>query len=162
MNTECCCCCCCVLLCCFCCSAGWPNLFPWFIESDPSILFLFHSRTIFFLMYPLAVLCRLYSLDLPTSSVITGMRGAKAGVSPPRQSRRSSNNNGAMHGQWRQNYLYMYDTGPSITWPILDRIFKPHLVRTALLKVPGRRQLRLRWKKYFVRIIYAQRTTCRR
>ena len=38
-------------------------------------------------MYPLAVLlCRINDLDLPTSLVITGMRGAKAGVSPPRQS----------------------------------------------------------------------------
>ena len=38
-------------------------------------------------MYPLALLlCRLYILDYPTSSVIAGMRGAKAGVSPPRPS----------------------------------------------------------------------------
>ena len=37
-------------------------------------------------MYPLAVLlCRINDLDLPTSLVITGMRGAKAGVSPPRR-----------------------------------------------------------------------------
>ena len=38
-------------------------------------------------MYPLAVLqlCRIYGLDLPTSSVIAGMRGAKAVVSPPRR-----------------------------------------------------------------------------
>ena len=38
------------------------------------------------LMYPLAVLCRFYGLDLPTSSVLMDMRGAKAGVSPPRRS----------------------------------------------------------------------------
>ena len=37
-----------------------------------------------FLMYPVAVLCRLYGLDLPTSSVIAGMRGAVAGVIPQR------------------------------------------------------------------------------
>ena len=30
--------------------------------------------------------CRTYGLDLPTSSVITGMRGTKAGVIPPRRS----------------------------------------------------------------------------
>ena len=35
-----------------------------------------------FFMYPSAVLCRIYGLDWPTSSVIAGMRGAKAGVSP--------------------------------------------------------------------------------
>ena len=39
-----------------------------------------------FLMCPLAVLRRIYGLDLLTSSVITGMRRAKAGVSPPRRS----------------------------------------------------------------------------
>ena len=37
-------------------------------------------------MYPLSVLCRMYGLDLPTSSVIAGMRAAKAGVRPLRQS----------------------------------------------------------------------------
>ena len=40
-----------------------------------------------FLMRPLAVLlCRIFGLDLPICSVMAGMRGAKAGVSPPRQS----------------------------------------------------------------------------
>ena len=38
-----------------------------------------------FFMYPSAVLCRIYGLDWPTSSVIAGMRGAKAGVGPPRR-----------------------------------------------------------------------------
>ena len=38
------------------------------------------------LMHPLAVLYHICGLDLPTSSVITGMRGANAGVSPPRRS----------------------------------------------------------------------------
>ena len=28
----------------------------------------------------------IYGLDLPTSSVVAGVRGAKAGVSPPRRS----------------------------------------------------------------------------
>ena len=57
----------------------------WFIESDPSVFFLF-IQTRFILMYPLAVLlCRIYGLDLPTSSVILGMSRAKAGVSPPRR-----------------------------------------------------------------------------
>ena len=47
-----------------------------------------HSNTIYYLLlvYLLAVLCRIYGLDLPTSSAITSMRGAKASVSPPRQS----------------------------------------------------------------------------
>ena len=57
----------------------------WLIESDPSASFSSFKRDIF-LMYPLAVLCRIYGLDLPTSSVITGMRGAKVGVNPPRRS----------------------------------------------------------------------------
>ena len=43
-------------------------------------------KRIFNLMYPLAVLCRSYGLDLPTSLVITDMRGAKANVIPPRRS----------------------------------------------------------------------------
>ena len=37
-------------------------------------------------MCPLAALCSIYGLDLPTSSVTTCMRGAKAGVSPLRRS----------------------------------------------------------------------------
>ena len=60
----------------------------WFVESDPSLYLSLHSNTehelIF--MHPLAVLS-LYGLDLPnrytTSSALTGMRGAKAGGSPP-------------------------------------------------------------------------------
>ena len=66
--------------CCSSSSAGWQNcccdslnLIPVFSSSFKHMFF----------MYPLAVLCRFYGLDLPTSSVIAGMRGAKAGVSPP-------------------------------------------------------------------------------
>lgn len=33
-------------------------------------------------MRPLAALCRIYGLDLPTSSTITGMRGAAGGCQP--------------------------------------------------------------------------------
>ena len=38
-----------------------------------------------FLISPLAVICRIYGIDWPTSSVLTGIRGAKAGASPPRR-----------------------------------------------------------------------------
>ena len=52
-----------------------------FNESDPSVCFLFiRTRT------PWQYYCRFYGLDLPTSSAIASMRGAKAGVSPPRRS----------------------------------------------------------------------------
>ena len=44
-----------------------------------------HSNTIHFLCTPWQF-WRILGLDLPTSSVITSMRGAKAGVSPPRRS----------------------------------------------------------------------------
>ena len=45
----------------------------------------FKRDTLF--MYHLAVLlCCIYGLDLPASSVITGMRGAKANVNTPRRS----------------------------------------------------------------------------
>ena len=36
-------------------------------------------------MYPLAALCRIFGLDLPASSEIKDMRGAKAGVIQPRR-----------------------------------------------------------------------------
>ena len=58
----------------------WLNLVPVYSFS------LFSFKRDLFSMYPLAILCRIYGRDLPTSSVITGMRGAKAGVRPPWQS----------------------------------------------------------------------------
>ena len=58
--------------------AGSLNLIPVFPFSS--------FNAIYFWWYPLAALCRIYGLDLPTSSVIAGMREAKAGVSPPRRS----------------------------------------------------------------------------
>ena len=53
--------------------AGSLNLIPEFC---------FESTTIYFLC---TQSCRIYGLDLPTPSEIIGMRGAKAGVSPPRE-----------------------------------------------------------------------------
>ena len=53
---------------------GFPN-FP----NKPT-----HTCWQFQIRYLYVLLCRIYRLDAPTSSVITGMRGAKAGVSPPR------------------------------------------------------------------------------
>ena len=104
MHTECCCrhrCCCCCFVCCYTAAvaAAAVLLLPaavrhhvpdgqiccCFIESDPTQCFSSFKREDF-LWYPLAVLYRIYGLDLPTSSVTTGMRGAKAGVSPPRRS----------------------------------------------------------------------------
>ena len=59
----------------------------WFVESDSIQCFLsfIQTRFIFNVFAPWQH-CRIYGLDLPTSSVITGMGGAKAGVSPPRRS----------------------------------------------------------------------------
>ena len=57
----------------------------WFVESIIPVLYFSSFERGLFFMYPLAVLCRIYGLDWPTSSVFTGMRGAKAGVSPPRR-----------------------------------------------------------------------------
>ena len=74
---------------CCCCSsssAGWQKLLLWFIESDSSVIFLFQLELIF--MHPLAVLSHLRPrfVSCNTSSVVASMRGAKAGVSPPRRS----------------------------------------------------------------------------
>ena len=102
IHTECCCCCCCCSVCCYTAfvAAAAVLLIPaavrhcvpdgqiwcWFIESDPVFSFSSFKRDCFS-MYPLAVLsCRIYGLDLRKSSVIAGMREAKAGVSPLRRS----------------------------------------------------------------------------
>ena len=61
------------------------QFFCWFTESDPSVFFLFIRTRFIFDAPPLAVLCRIYGLDL-LRLVITGMRGANAGVSSPRRS----------------------------------------------------------------------------
>ena len=100
MRTECCrcCCCSCVLIHCCVVAAAAVLLLPaavrhrvpdgqiccWFIEFDLSVFFLFIQTRFIFLCTPRQY-CRIYALDMPTSSVITGMHGAKAGVSPPRR-----------------------------------------------------------------------------
>ena len=59
----------------------------WF-EFDFNAFFLF-IQTPFMFNAPLdSTGCRIYGLDLPISSVITGMREAKVGVSLPRRSPR--------------------------------------------------------------------------
>ena len=84
---RCCCCnssaadsCCCSLSC-----AGWPNLvlvhWIW-----PQCFLSPHLNANLFLVYPLAVLYRIYGRDFPTFSAIAGTRGTKTGVSPLRQS----------------------------------------------------------------------------
>ena len=70
--------------------ARWLNLFPWFAASASGVFFLF-IQTRFLSMYPLAVLSHLqgrFSNLWHISYIlgITGMLGAKAGVSPPRRS----------------------------------------------------------------------------
>ena len=66
----------------------------WFIEYDPSVFFL--RASIFGVsLGSTAVSYIIYGLDLPPSLVTTDIRGAKAGVSPPRQNPRctyTSNN----------------------------------------------------------------------
>ena len=101
----CCCCCCCSWVCCYntavaaaataccCCSsscAGWQSLLLWFVASDSSVFFLFIKIRFIFnvpLDSTIAFTASIFTYNAyHTSSVITGMRGAKAGVSPPRQS----------------------------------------------------------------------------
>ena len=60
--------------------AGSLNLIP------SSVFFLFIQTRFFKCMYPLAVLSHLRARFAYTSSVITGIRGAKAAVGPPRRS----------------------------------------------------------------------------
>ena len=64
----------------------WMAKFCWFIHSDPPVFSFSSFKRDLFLMYTLAVLCRIHGLDFPTSSAIAGMRGVNAGVSPPRRS----------------------------------------------------------------------------
>ena len=78
---------------CCCCSsscAGWQNLFLWLLHLTPFFLSLIQRRCIFNVPLDSTVACiasiYLYDNTDHTSSVITGMRGAKAGVSPPRRS----------------------------------------------------------------------------
>ena len=63
------------------------KLLLWSIVSDSSVFFLF-IQTRYTFMYPLVVLSHLRPrfAYYNTSSAITGIRGAKAGVSPPRRS----------------------------------------------------------------------------
>ena len=93
---------CCSVVCCYtavavaaacCCSSpcvGWQNLLLWFIASDSFYISLFSHDILS--MYPLAVLPHLQRRFLlivriyHISSVITCMRGAKAGVSSTRRS----------------------------------------------------------------------------
>ena len=73
---------------CYCCSsscARWQNLLLWFIVSDSRVAFLFiETQSIFDVLPHLQP--RFTYNTYHTSSVIAGMRGAKAGVSPPRRS----------------------------------------------------------------------------
>ena len=100
IHAECCCrCCCCAVLlyCCYrcsssaaiscCCSsscAGWPKLLLVHWIWSQCFLYL-HSNAIYFWctlwQYCVAFI---YGLVMPTTTVITGMHGAKEGVSPPR------------------------------------------------------------------------------
>ena len=65
----------------------WMAKFCWFIHSDPPVFSFSSFKRDLSKTCPLAVLCRISGLSLPTStsSVITGMRGAKAGVILPRR-----------------------------------------------------------------------------
>ena len=58
-----------------------------FIESDPSVFFLLIQKRFIFDGTPWQYCCVAFTASIsPASSVIVYMRGAKAGVSPPRQS----------------------------------------------------------------------------
>ena len=86
---SCCSCCCCWSSC-----AGWQNFLLWLVASDSSVFLLF-IQTRFLFNVPWRY-CRIYSVEFltyntryisyHTSSVIAGMCGAEAGISPPRWS----------------------------------------------------------------------------
>ena len=82
MRTECCRCRCryfVLLYCCCCCSHRVPDgNYCWFIGSDSSAFFLFKHELFF--NVPLGSTVAFTASILPTSSVIMGMRGAKAAV----------------------------------------------------------------------------------
>ena len=114
MPAMCCCCCCCCSVvccctavtvaaaaaaaaCCCCCwssCVGWQKLLLWLVASDASAFLLF-IQTRFLINVPWRY-CNIYSVDFltyntryisyHTSSVIAGMCGAEAGISPPRWS----------------------------------------------------------------------------
>ena len=114
MHTECCCRCCyrfcsvcrdtaaaaAAVPCCCCSSscAGWQNLLLVHYVRFQCFLSL-HSNTKYFCCTP-SQFCRIYGLDLPTASVITGMRGAKAGVSQSRRSRPCTMYRGTIPGTY--------------------------------------------------------------
>ena len=89
----CCCYSCCCLLLLFVIVCRTAKLLLWFSASDSSVFFLF-IQTRFFFNAPLgSTYCRIFSVNFFTYNThhtyilgITGMRGAKAGVSPPRWS----------------------------------------------------------------------------
>ena len=83
--------------------AGWSNsLLVLWIWSPCSLSL--HSDAIYFSCTPWQ--CRrIYGLDLPTYSVITDMRGAKAGVSPPRRSPPCNQITFALISSWKQGKL---------------------------------------------------------
>ena len=99
IHAECCRRCCCYSVCCYTAvaAAAAVLLLPaavrhrvpdcrlccWFIGSDPSVFFLIQET--FFVCTPWQY-CRICGRDLATSSITTGLRGAQAGVIPPRQS----------------------------------------------------------------------------
>ena len=59
-----------------------------FVAGSLNLITVFYCSPIkrdLFFMCPLAVLCRIYGLDLPAFLGDYGLRGAKAGVSPPRR-----------------------------------------------------------------------------
>ena len=121
--------CCCVVCCytadaaaaatCCCCSsscAGWQNLLLWSIASDPSVFFLFlQTRFIFNVPLGSTAVASIYLTNIYTSSVVTGMCGAKAGVRPTRRS---------------PPCKYMEDNVRHVVPPIeksdLDQVFEPY------------------------------------
>ena len=76
--------CCCRSCCCLSVVCGMATYLMWLTESDCNVFFIFVQAR-YFQCTPW-LYCRIYGLDLPIFLVSTGMRGAKAGVSPPRRS----------------------------------------------------------------------------
>ena len=113
------CCCSCSAAACRCCSsscAGWQNLLLWSIASDPSVFFLFlQTRFIFNVPLGSTAVASIYLTNIYTSSVVTGMCGAKAGVRPTRRS---------------PPCKYMEDNVRHVVPPIeksdLDQVFEPY------------------------------------
>ena len=119
-----------------------------------AVIYLSSFKHDLFLMHPLAVLASIYLINVFTSSVMTGMRGAKAGVSPPRRSPRWNKYDKTIKSETPTK-------GPGGTAPNSRRAGTPHHNREQLR--PARRVYAAAWQdlkvqslKFQTRVIQAR------